>query len=189
LAAGIPTSGEPVLLDISSSITTLNSAKQLVARGEKFPALWAMDAKGQPTDDPAAVIGGGGSLLPTGGMDHGHKGYAMAILAEALTQGLSGYGRVDAPKSATVSIYLQVTDPAAFAGHDAFVRQTDWLVNACQSNPPRPGVSQVRLPGQHALLRQRAAHAQGVPLIDAVMDTLRPLAAQVGLNLPQEIVV
>lgn len=185
LAAGIPTSGEPVLLDISSSITTLNSAKQLVARGEKFPAMWAMDALGQPTDDPAAVIGGGGSLLPTGGMDHGHKGYAMAILAEALTQGLSGYGRVDAPKNTAVGIYLQVTDPGAFAGHDAFVRQTDWLVDACRNNPPRPGVAKVRLPGEHALVRQREAHAQGVPLIDAVMEALRPLAAQVGLRLPQ----
>lgn len=185
LAAGIPTSGEPVLLDISSSITTLNSAKQLVARGEKFPGLWAMDAQGQPTDDPAAVIGGGGSLLPTGGMDHGHKGYAMAILAEALTQGLSGYGRVDAPKSTAVGIYLQVTDPAAFAGQDAFVRQTDWLTQACRNNPPRPGVAKVRLPGEHALVRQREAHALGVPLIDAVMDALRPLAEQQGLQLPQ----
>jgi L-lactate dehydrogenase len=109
----------------------------------------------------------------------------MAILAEALTQGLAGYGRVDAPKNTAVGIYLQVTDPGAFAGQDAFVRQTDWLVSACRSNPPRPGVAKVRLPGEQALVRQRAAQAQGVPLIDAVMDALRPLAEQQGLQLPQ----
>jgi hypothetical protein len=33
----------------------------LLARGERFPALWAMDACGQPSDDPAAVISGGGT--------------------------------------------------------------------------------------------------------------------------------
>ena len=39
MAVGIPTQGDSVLLDISSSITTLNSARQLVARGERFPAM------------------------------------------------------------------------------------------------------------------------------------------------------
>ena len=32
----------------------------------------------------------GGTLLPTGGLDHGQKGYGMALHAEALTQGLAG---------------------------------------------------------------------------------------------------
>ena len=40
LAAGIPTTGDPVLLDISSSITTNNHARQLAQRGERFPGAW-----------------------------------------------------------------------------------------------------------------------------------------------------
>jgi L-lactate dehydrogenase len=147
IAAGIPTPGNPILLDISSSITTLNSARQLAARGERFPANWAMDAQGQPSNDPAVVISGGGTLLPVGGFDHGHKGYGMALLAEALTQGLPGYGRADAPVGNTVGIFLQVLDPNAFAGLDAFTRQTGWLVDSCHNNPPLPGGPRVRLPG------------------------------------------
>ena len=38
LAAGIPTPGDPVLLDISASIATNNRAKQLVQAGKRFPA-------------------------------------------------------------------------------------------------------------------------------------------------------
>ncbi len=185
LAAGIPTPGDPVLLDVSSSITTLNSARQLVARGERFPAKWAMDAQGQPSDDPAVVVNGGGSLLPTGGMDHGHKGYAMALLAEALTQGLPGYGRADQPKGMTIGIFLQVIDPEAFAGLDAFTRQTGWLVDACRASPPRPGVARVRLPGEQALVRQRQAVAEGVPLAPSVVAALRPLAEAAGLVWPE----
>jgi LDH2 family malate/lactate/ureidoglycolate dehydrogenase len=185
IAAGIPTHGDPILLDVSSSITTLNSARQLVARGERFPAKWAMDADGQPSDDPTVVVSGGGSLLPVGGFDHGHKGYGMALLVEALTQGLSGQGRVDQPKGTPVNIFLQVTDPGAFAGRDAFTRQSQWLVDACHANKPLPGRPRVRLPGEHAMASQRQAAADGVALTAGVMDALRPAALTAGLALPQ----
>jgi L-lactate dehydrogenase len=185
IAAGIPTHGDPILLDVSSSITTLNSARQLVARGERFPAKWAMDAQGQPSDDPNVVVSGGGSLLPVGGFDHGHKGYGMALLVEALTQGLPGQGRVDQPQGTPVNIFLQVTDPGAFAGLDAFTRQSQWLVDACHANKPLPGRSRVRLPGEHAMVRQRQAVADGVPVTAGVMDALRPAALAAGLVVPQ----
>jgi LDH2 family malate/lactate/ureidoglycolate dehydrogenase len=185
IAAGIPTQGDPILLDVSSSITTLNSARQLVARGERFPAKWAMDADGQPSDDPNVVVSGGGSLLSVGGFDHGHKGYGMALLVEALTQGLSGQGRVDQPKGTPVNIFLQVTDPAAFAGLDAFTRQSQWLVDACHANKPLPARPRVRLPGEYALVRQRQATADGVALTAGVMDALRPAALAAGLALPR----
>jgi L-lactate dehydrogenase len=185
IAAGIPTPGNPILLDISSSITTLSSARQLASRGERFPANWAMDAQGQPSNDPAVVISGGGTLLPVGGFDHGHKGYGMALLAEALTQGLPGYGRADAPVGTTVGIFLQVIDPNAFAGLDAFTRQTGWLVDACRSNPPRPGGPPVRLPGEQATSRQQQAVEEGVPLADSVVNALKPLLEAAGLSWPQ----
>ena len=187
IAAGIPTGADPVLLDISASITTLNSARQLLARGERFPAVWAMDAQGQPSDDPAAVVSGGGSLLPTGGFDHGHKGYGMALLAEALTQGLPGYGRADAPTGTTMGIYLQVTDPGAFAGKEAFTRQSQWLVDACHANKPLPGRPRVRMPGEQAMVKQRQAALAGVPLGHGVMATLEPAALAAGLQCPAAI--
>ena len=46
-----------------------------------------MTAAGEATDDPN-VLKHGGSILPIGGLDHGHKGYALALLVEWLTQGL-----------------------------------------------------------------------------------------------------
>ncbi|MDB5929429.1 MAG: Ldh family oxidoreductase [Polaromonas sp.] len=184
MAAGIPTKGDPVLLDISSSITTLNSARQLVARGERFPAMWAMDKAGHPTDDPNVVVSGGGTLLPVGGFDHGHKGYGMALLAEALTQAVPGYGRADEPKGTTLGIYLQVTDPQAFGGLDAFTRQSQWLVDACHANPPLPGGPRVRLPGEQALVRQRQALEMGVPLSQGTVEALALLAKGAGLAWP-----
>ena len=184
IAAGIPTQDDPVLLDISSSITTLNSARQLVARGESFPAKWAMDKQGQPSDDPNVVVSGGGTLLPVGGLDHGHKGYSMALLAEALTQALPGHGRADAPTGTSLGIFLQVIDPRAFGGLDAFTHQSQWMVDACHANTPMPGVARVRVPGENALAKQRQAVLEGVPVADGVMAGLEPLVKKFGLMLP-----
>lgn len=163
IAAGIPTSGDPIILDISASITTKNKAMQYIAAGRRFPAPWAMDAEGNPTDDPN-VLNEGGSLLPVGGLDHGHKGYALGLMVDLMTQGLSGVGRVDNPGGTFTAATLQVFDPRGFAGTGSFNRIADHLVDLCHTNPPRPGVERVRVPGDQAMVRRRAALERGVPL-------------------------
>src|SRR4051812_26643310 len=83
LAAGWPTEGDPVMLDISASITTNALTNRLRGEQKRFPGLWAIDAAGEPTDDPAVFAANPpGALLPTGGVDHGHKGYALGLLVE-----------------------------------------------------------------------------------------------------------
>lgn len=183
LAAGIPTSGDPILIDISASITTNNMTTRLQNEGKQFPHAWLMEADGTATADPNA-LNRGGTLLPTGGLDHGQKGYGMALLVEALTQGLAGIGRADHLVGINASIYLQVIDPTAFGGSADFTRQTDWLVEACRTNPPRPGVERVRVPGDQAMVRKRKALAEGLTLHDGIMDKLRPWAEKTGVQLP-----
>lgn len=187
LAAGMPSGGDPVLLDISCSITTIKRSTQVAQKGGRLPGPWVMDHQGHATDDPAVLMRGEGSLLPVGGLDHGHKGYAMALLVESLTQGLSGYGRRDGPTGTVMNTFLQVLDPAAFGGRSAFTDETDWLINACHSNPPRPGVDRVRVPGDQAMARQRAALADGVMLDQSVLDALAPYARACGLSLPESL--
>lgn len=130
------------------------------------------------------MVQGGGSLLPVGGLDHGHKGYGMALLVEALTQGLSGLGRSSQPTGVVMNVFLQVIDPAAFGGGEAFIAETTWLAEACRDNPPRPGVRKVRVPGEQAMVLQRTARAQGVPLPAVAMDALAECLRAAGLPVP-----
>ncbi|SEQ75171.1 L-lactate dehydrogenase [Faunimonas pinastri] len=183
VAHGIPTPGEPILIDISASITTVNMSQRLIREGQEFPHDWLMDKDGKPTRDPRAIQEGG-TLLPTGGYDHGQKGYGMALHAEAVTQGLAGYGRADAPKGTNAAVTVQVYDPEAFGGRDAFLRQTGWLADACRANPPRPGIERVRLPGEAALRRKREALSDGVTLHPGIVDGLKPHADRLGVTLP-----
>src|SRR5271166_213722 len=67
LAVGIPTEGDPILIDVSASITTISLADRLRREGGRFPGLWAIDAAGNPTDDPGVLKSDPpGSLLPVG---------------------------------------------------------------------------------------------------------------------------
>ena len=104
------------------------------------------------TDDPAVLFNEPrGTILPTGGVDAGHKGYALALIVEMLTGGLAGFGRADAKEGWGATVFVQAIDPVALGGLDAFARQAEWIAQACRDNPPRAGVAAVRLPGDAAL--------------------------------------
>ncbi len=186
VAASWPTSGEPVVLDISASITTANLSARMAAEGTKYKHDWLLDAEGNPSNDPA-VLTQGGTILPTGGLDHGQKGYSQALMTEALTQGLSGHGRTKGTVGMRAELFLQVIDPNAFAGLGAFRRETGHLADLCRAAAPRPGMPPVRVPGQRGLALRREAKEKGVPLASRITQPLAALGARHGLTLPQPV--
>jgi LDH2 family malate/lactate/ureidoglycolate dehydrogenase len=186
IAIGIPTDRAPILIDMSASITTNGMTARLRSEGRRFPGRWGMSAAGEPTDDPGVLAAEPpGTLLPTGGREHGHKGYNLALAIEALSQGLSGHGRADAPTGWGASVYVQIMAPRAFGGAESFIRQTGFIAAACRGNPPAPGVDAVRLPGERALLLKRQALADGVRLYPGIISALQPWALRLGVALPR----
>jgi L-lactate dehydrogenase len=184
LAAAWPTDADPVILDVSMSITTNALTKRLHAEGRRFPGQWALTADGEPTDDPGALYTRPpGTLLPAGGLDHGHKGYAFALLVEALTAGLTGHGRADPGEGWGATVFLQVMDPAHFGGVEGFRRQTGHVAAACRDTPPRPGFEGVRLPGESGIRRRAEQLRDGVALHPSIMPSLQPWADKFGIGL------
>lgn len=184
LAAAWPTEGDPVILDVCQSITTYGLTRRLTAEGRKLPGQWLIDHEGNPTDDPSVMFSEPrGAFLPVGGLDHGHKGYALGLLMEALTGGLAGHGRADPAEGWTATVFLQVLDPAKFGGTSAFTRQTSWLSAACHATPPRPGFERVRLPGEVGLRRREDQLAHGVELYPTILPALQPWAKKTGVHL------
>lgn len=185
LAAGWPTDGEPVLLDISASNVTNGLAARLNREGKKFPHDCLIDAEGNSTNNPAVLFSDPkGAILPLGGLEFGHKGYALGLLVEALTGGLAGHGRADPKEGWTANVFLQILDPEAFGGRADFIRQTSWLVAACHATPPRPGFERVRLPGENGLRRREEQLANGIALHPAIMPSLAKAAEKAGITSP-----
>ncbi len=185
IAAAWPTDGDPVMLDVSMSITTNGLVNRRRAEGRKLPGVWMVDADGQASDDPNVLFTNPpGALLPIGGLDHGHKGYALGLLVEALTGALAGHGRADAKEGWSANVYIQVYDPALFGGRDDFIRQAKQVADACRTTPPRAGLERVRLPGESGLRRREAQLADGVELYPGIMKALEPWALKFGVSEP-----
>jgi len=183
-AFAFPTTEFPVLVDTCASITTVSMTREKTAAGEQFEHAWLIDSHGRPSRDPSVVERqqDRGSLMLLGGMESGHKGFGLALMVEALTQGLSGFGRRDEPKRWGASVYLQLIDPAAFAGSAASIDQMDFLVEQCHANSPIDPTRPVRLPGEQATRNVTAHRRDGVPVSPETVAALRAWATRLQID-------
>ncbi len=76
--------GAAMVIDQSSSATAFVNVRAAHEAGEQLPQGWAVDAEGNPTQDPAAALSG--ALLAFGG----YKGTNVALMVEMLSAGLTG---------------------------------------------------------------------------------------------------
>ena len=189
MAMGYPGADHPVLVDMCASITTTSMTREKYAAGEQFEHPWLLDANGAPTRDPAVLehTVPRGSLQLLGGQEYGHKGFGLALMIEALSQGLSGHGRKDGPKRWGGNVFLQVMDPQAFAGRDAFAEQMDHLAERCRDNRPVDPAKPVRLPGDQAARGIAQAAEQGIRYSQASWSAISDSALRLGVQLPQAI--
>lgn len=118
---GFPTTdavGYPVVLDWATSTIAMGRVEQFKREGTKLPPNAAVDADGNPTDDPFKVA----ALLPFGA----HKGYGLALLNELFGGVIGGSlptirgrsekaGAIEGEKS-TTAFYFQVMHPEALSG-------------------------------------------------------------------------
>jgi LDH2 family malate/lactate/ureidoglycolate dehydrogenase len=183
IAFGVPTPGDPILVDFSASTIAANAVQEYRARGETLPGRYLLDADGRPTDDPRALAGDRpGSILPLGGADLGHKGFGLGLMVEALTAGLSGYGRVSAPPATNNAVFVMILDPQAFAGRDALLGEAGGLVDACRAAAGADRA--VRLPGERALAHRRRALREGVEIAEPLRAELPRRASALGVAPP-----
>lgn len=182
IAAGIPTQGEPILLDVSMSTVTLGLVGQCRDAGSRLPHSVLVSNDGQLSDDPRDFFTSPqGSILPLGGQAFGHKGFALALLVEALTSGLAGHGRKDAPDQWGASATAVVIDPQFFGGLQAFTDETSFLGRLILASRPLDPERPVRLPGQAGLALRRHALEQGASLSSQLVADLDRLAGQLQL--------
>ena len=188
IGVGIPTGGDPVTIDVSTSITTNGLTGRLAREGRTLPGEWLIDEAGAPSDDPAVLQPPrAGTILPLGGRDAGHKGYGLSLMVEALTAGLAGQGRSDPGPRWGASVFVQVIAPQFFNGTEAFEQQMDWIAQQCRGNPPVPGGGRVRLPGERGLALRARQLAEGLELKAAVVQPLREWALKLSVEMPQPV--
>ncbi|MCW5605168.1 MAG: Ldh family oxidoreductase [Burkholderiales bacterium] len=186
LAFGYPTDGEPVLIDVSTSPIANGWIRRWSADGTKLPEPWLQDPEGNLSQDPTTLFASPpGSMLPLGGTVLGHKGFALGLIVEILTAGLSGTGRAkpEASRGGT-PVFLQIINPEFFAGTAALQSEASWTAEACRKSRPRPGGTKVRMPGDTANALRAQQLREGVTLHPGIMPELAKWAHKLEVPLP-----
>lgn len=186
IAGGIPTGDGPIIFDISMSTTSNGFVLRAREEGRRLPHKWLLTGAGKPTDDPEAFVQDPpATILPLGGLDTGYKGFALGILVEALTSALAGHGRADCPDTWGASVFLQIIDPKAFGGREAFGREMKFFVDACLASRPVDGP--VRMPGARALKLRDEQVKRGVSLYPTIPGALKACGETYGVSFPAPI--
>lgn len=186
LAFGAPTSGEPVLIDLSTSMVTNGMVGRMRAKGQKFDYPAMLDNQGLASNDPAVVAADPpGTILPLGGMDVGHKGYGISLMVELLSGCLTGHGRARHQDGTPSNcVFLLAFDPAAFGGTAAYLQEADWLVQSCRASATRPGFNKVSVPGDESAARRASNLANGIALDPMILSALLPFASKYAVASP-----
>lgn len=172
IAYAVPTSGDPVVADFSTSVAPEGKIRFYRNEEKPVPDGWILDSAGQPTNDPRAFYGPPrGGILPLGG-NAGHKGFALGLLVEILGSALAGIGPQDPQVTGNGTCFI-VIDPAAFCPPDVFRQRMDETVAYMKSSPPTPGVAEVLVPGELEFRTLRKRQNEGIPLDEVTLQGLR----------------
>jgi uncharacterized oxidoreductase len=181
IAYAIPTSGDPVLADISTSVVPEGKVRVYRNQGQPLPPGWVLDAGGRPTTDAAAFYGPPrGGILPLGG-PAGHKGFALGLLVEVLGSALAGLASTD-PAVTGNGLCFVVIDPSAFVPPARFKELVDGLVAYVKSPPPAPGFDEVLVPGEPEFRTLRQRRQSGVPVDEVTWRAIGEHARRLNVD-------
>jgi LDH2 family malate/lactate/ureidoglycolate dehydrogenase len=172
--------GFPAVLDIALTTAGKGMMNWHAAEGRPMPRDWALTPEGEETDNPHAAMAG--ALLGIGQ----YKGYGLAFMTDVLTGVLGGGGYGLTPYAEEgkmdVSHTLTALDIEWFMPLDEFTRRMDDFTSMVKSRALRPGFTEVLIPGEQEARRVARKSAVGVPLEKPVLDDLRALGAELGVE-------
>jgi LDH2 family malate/lactate/ureidoglycolate dehydrogenase len=185
LAAGFPVAGgAPMIVDFATTVVAEGKLRVARDRGEQVAPGVILDRAGQPTTDPNDFYNGG-MLLPFGG----HKGYALALVAELLAASLVGPGDwAEEGRGGRAfgrsGIFFLALSTDVLGTRDAYLQHAAATLGAMRAVPPAPGFSAVVTPGEPERTTAALRRREGVPLAPATWDALLTCASGLGVTAP-----
>jgi uncharacterized oxidoreductase len=180
---GIPmASGEPIVLDFATSRIAMGKVRVAFNKGESVKPDTLLDARGEPTTDPAALFADpGGAILPFGE----HKGYGMAVVCEILGGALAGGLTLhERPTSRAIinNMLSFIVDPESLGTAELLASEARAFADWVRASPPMAGVERVLLAGDPERARRRERGAHGIPIDVTTWTQIVDAAMQVGVD-------
>ncbi len=185
ISMSAPWGDSALLLDMTTSATAEGKLRVAFQKGEQVPEGLIIDSEGTPTTDPAKFYGDpGGAILPLGGM-MGFKGFGLSVMIDVFGGMLSGSGvcRTDLPRGAN-GVWMYFVDIEQFVSRAEFDALLVKYVDSLKTSKKAPGVTEILMPGEIELRREKQRRADGVAVPEETWRQIRELAQKLGATLP-----
>ncbi len=176
--------GEPVMLDMATSVAAAGRIDVARARGVPIPEGWAIDPEGRPTTDPQQAS----MVLPAGG----HKGYGLSFMIECLASLASGNPQAAPSILGTLTdrrhqenAVVVAVDLSRFRPPEDFKRDVEELIGAVKGLRRAEGVEEIFVPGDPEERTRAEREREGIPIPAPTAEELRAIAKKLGLKAPR----
>lgn len=178
--------GEPLVVDISTSVVAMNKVKSYMLKGLDLPVGWLTDRNGNDVTDATqgyelltsrgATISVLGGTSPESG---GHKGFGLSLMVQVLSGALSnaaapGHGG----DTDNIGHFFLAIDPELVNPGGRTAQNVERLLQSIQHGEP-----DVILPGQPEERSRRERGELGIPLPDSLMTLIAEICARAGVAL------
>ena len=172
IAWGIPTEGDPIVLDMSSSGISYYGLVEAKTRGDQVADGLGYDKDGKETTDPAAIMEG--AIRP---FDQGVKGAGLALMVQIIGGALVGgdfLNESDHDGNVVIAI-----DPEAMIGMKRFLEETTKMTEAIRGAKKLEGVDEVLVPGERGdRIRSKILDHDEIEVEQNLLDSLIDFVAQ-----------
>lgn len=174
-------SGEPLLVDMSTSVVALNKVKAYANKGKTLPEGWVFDRTGEAVTDAALAYSLltklGATISPLGGPTPetgGHKGFGLSLMSQILSAALSNAaGPLHSGDRDNIGHFFLVIDPEALNPGGQTAQNVEQLVNAMQQ-----GENGVRIPGDPEREARRERGRNGIPMPETLFTQITDIAGR-----------
>ncbi|MEI7531313.1 MAG: Ldh family oxidoreductase [Betaproteobacteria bacterium] len=169
--------GPHVTLDFATSAIAAGKIKVAKAKHEALPPNCLVDKHGNPSTDPNDFFDGG-FMLPFGG----HKGYALAVMAELMSGPLVGSESFPGITQRS-GIFIFAMKASLFQPMDNYNQALQKSLKKIKSIPPAKGFSEVLLPGEPESNMHKKRQQQGIPIPEDTWAAVKNAGITVGVDI------
>lgn len=174
--------GEMIIFDMATSKVAKSKINLVKQKGERIPFDWALDANGNPTDDPLEAIKG--VVLPMAE----HKGYGLALTIDVLAGVLSGAAYLDQVgrfyseegKCMNVGQTFIAIDPRIVLGEGFYEVINQYIMRIRKSDSLNKNT--IRVPGDGKSNYRQKSLVQGIQLDDPTVKQINHWLEALDIN-------
>lgn len=183
--------GPPFMLDMTMCTVAGGKIAQKHIRNEPMPDGWVIDQNGDWVSDPAIYNDEpeNTGVVPLGGMQFGHKGFGLGMMAEMLVGPLTGAGCTHSKdggveRNGNGTMVLAI-DIESFTELDVYKDDVEGLAEWVCGSRPLPGFDKVYAPGEIEQAKWAKLVEDGIDVPDGTWKEFEEASEEFGVALPR----